>query len=170
MTRIKLCGLSRLCDIEEANALRPDYIGFVFAPESRRYVMPRQAAELKGLLSPEIAAVGVFVGEAPETVAELLNSGVIDAAQLHGEENSGYIRQLRQLTDRPLVQAFRIRTARDAELAGASTADYGPKDAQAVFSRGGTECGKCGRRSKAPQALCGGRQLRDRNGWAEGPQ
>ena len=124
MTKIKLCGLSRPCDIEEANALRPDYIGFVFAPESRRYVMPWQAAELKGLLSPEIAAVGVFVGEAPETVAELLNSGVIDAAQLHGEENSGYIRQLRQLTDRPLVQAFRIRTARDAELAGASTADY----------------------------------------------
>ena len=124
MTRIKLCGLSRPCDIEEANALKPDYIGFVFAPASRRYVTPRQAAELKKLLSPEIAAVGVFVGEAPETVAELLNSGVIDAAQLHGEEDGGYIRQLKQLTDRPLIRAFRIRTAHDAELAGASTADY----------------------------------------------
>ena len=32
MTKIKLCGLSRLCDIEAVNALRPDYIGFVFAP------------------------------------------------------------------------------------------------------------------------------------------
>lgn len=124
MTRIKLCGLSRPCDIEEANALKPDYIGFVFAPASRRYVTPRQAAELKRLLSPEIAAVGVFVGEAPEIVAELLNSGVIDAAQLHGEEDGGYIRRLRQLTDRPLIRAFRIRRAQDAEMAGSSRADY----------------------------------------------
>ncbi len=124
MTRIKLCGLSRPCDIEEANALKPDYIGFVFAPASRRYVTPRQAAELKKLLSPEIAAVGVFVGEAPEIVAELLNSGVIDAAQLHGEEDGGYIRRLRQLTDRPLIRAFRIRRAQDAEMAGSSRADY----------------------------------------------
>ena len=38
MTKIKLCGLSRPCDIEWANALMPDYIGFVFATKSRRYV------------------------------------------------------------------------------------------------------------------------------------
>ncbi len=124
MTRIKLCGLSRPCDIEEANALKPDYIGFVFAPASRRYVTPRQAAELKKLLSPEIAAAGVFVGEAPETVADLLNSGVIDIAQLHGDENGGYIRRLRQLTDRPVIRAFRIQTAQDAEMAKSSSADY----------------------------------------------
>ena len=37
MTKIKLCGLSRPCDIEWANALMPDYIGFVFARKSRRY-------------------------------------------------------------------------------------------------------------------------------------
>ena len=124
MTKIKLCGLSRPCDVEAANALKPDYIGFVFAPESKRYVTPRQAAELKRLLSPEIAAAGVFVGEAPETVAELLNSGVIDAAQLHGDENGDYIRHLRQLTDRPVIRAFRIRTARDADMAESSPADY----------------------------------------------
>ena len=124
MTRIKLCGLSRPCDIEEANALKPDYIGFVFAPASRRYVTPRQAAEMKGLLSPEIAAVGVFVGEALEIVADLLNGSVIDIAQLHGDETEDDIRRLRQLTDRPLIRAFRIRRAQDAEMAGSSRADY----------------------------------------------
>ena len=36
MTKIKLCGLSRPCDIEAANALMPDYIGFVFARRSSR--------------------------------------------------------------------------------------------------------------------------------------
>jgi phosphoribosylanthranilate isomerase len=124
MTRIKLCGLSRPCDIEAANALMPDYVGFVFAPQSRRYVTPRLAAELKGMLSPDIAAVGVFVNEAPEIVADLLNSGVIDIAQLHGDETEDDIRRLRQLTGRPLIRAFRIQTAQDAEMAESSSADH----------------------------------------------
>ena len=42
MTRIKLCGLSRPCDIEAANLLKPDYVGFVFATKSKRCVTPRQ--------------------------------------------------------------------------------------------------------------------------------
>ena len=163
MTKIKLCGLSRPCDVEAANALKPDYIGFVFAPQSKRYVTPRQAAALKELLSPDIAAVGVFADEAPEVVAGLLNSGVIDAAQLHGDENGGYIRHLRQLTARPAIQAFRIRTARDAEMA------VGRPDTQALFPRRRTERGERGKRREASETLRGGRQLRDRNGRAEGP-
>ena len=50
MTKIKLCGLSRPCAIRAANELLPDYIGFVFAPKSRRYVSPEKAAELKRML------------------------------------------------------------------------------------------------------------------------
>ena len=123
MTKIKLCGLSRTCDIEEANLLRPDYIGFVFAKKSRRCVSPEQAGELKKLLRPEIRAVGVFVNETPESVAELLNSGVIDLAQLHGSEDAEYIRRLRDLTDGPLIQAFKIRSKEDLSRAAASTAD-----------------------------------------------
>ena len=91
MTRIKLCGLCRPCDIEAANQLRPDYIGFVFASGSKRYVSPEQAGEFKKMLNPEIRAVGVFVDETPEKVAELLNTGVIDIAQLHGSEDEAYL-------------------------------------------------------------------------------
>ena len=123
MTKIKLCGLSRACDIEEANLLRPDYIGFVFAKKSSRCVPPEQACELKKMLRPEIRAVGVFVNETPESVAALLNSGVIDLAQLHGSEDTEYIRRLRELTDGPLIQAFRISLKEDLSQAAASTAD-----------------------------------------------
>lgn len=123
MTKIKLCGLSRVCDIEEANLLQPDYIGFVFAKKSRRCVSPEQAGELKKLLRPEIRAVGVFVNEEPEAVAALLNRGVIDLAQLHGSEDAEYIRRLRELTDGPLIQAFRIRSKEDLSRAAASAAD-----------------------------------------------
>ncbi|MGN1345810.1 MAG: phosphoribosylanthranilate isomerase [Eubacteriales bacterium] len=123
MTKIKLCGLSRICDIETANELRPDYIGFVFAPNSRRYVSPEQAWDLKRRLDPAIRAVGVFVREKPETVAGLLNEGLIEAAQLHGGESEDYLRCMRTLTDRPLIRAFRIDSERDAAAAEESTAD-----------------------------------------------
>ena len=123
MTKIKLCGLSRRCDIEAANALMPDYVGFVFAEGSKRRVTPAQARALKNALSPGILAVGVFVDEAPATVAALLGGGIIDAAQLHGGEDAAYIRALRRMTDRPIWQAFRVRTRADVEQAGRSEAD-----------------------------------------------
>ena len=123
MTKIKLCGLTRLSDIEAANELRPDYIGFVFAPKSRRYVTAEKAAELKRRLDPGIKAVGVFVNERPEVIAALLNSGTIDTAQLHGSESEEYIHQLRLLTDKQIIKAFRIQTEQDTLATQASSAD-----------------------------------------------
>lgn len=122
MTRIKLCGLTRPEDIEAANRLKPDYIGFVFAEKSRRRVTQAQAEALKKQLSPAIRAVGVFVSESPETVAGLLNRGIIDLAQLHGGEDEAYLRRLRALTDRPLLQAVRVAGEEDLRRAEASSA------------------------------------------------
>ena len=64
MTKIKLCGLTKTCEIETANELLPEYIGFVFAPKSRRYLAPEHAAVLRETLHPDISAVGVFVDDA----------------------------------------------------------------------------------------------------------
>lgn len=124
MTRIKLCGLTRSCDIAAANALKPEYIGLVFAPNSKRHVTREQAAALKRQLAPGIMAVGVFVDETPQTVADLLNSGIIDIAQLHGSEDEAYISNLRRLTAKPIIKAFRIKTANDIAEAAESSADY----------------------------------------------
>lgn len=124
MTKIKLCGLKRPQDIQAANELLPAYIGFVFAPKSRRYVHPDRAEELRRMLNPGIIPVGVFVNETPETVAALLDRGIIDIAQLHGKEDEAYIRRLRQLTKKPLIQAFRVDTPADVAAAQASPADY----------------------------------------------
>lgn len=122
--KIKLCGLTRPCDIEAVNELQPDYIGFVFAKKSRRYVSPEKAEKLKAMLAPGIQAVGVFVNEEPEQIVSLLEAGTIDVAQLHGQEGEREIRRLRELTDHPLIQAFRIDTEQDVERANDSTADY----------------------------------------------
>ena len=124
MSKIKLCGLSRKCDIEWVNALKPEYIGFVFWSKSKRNVPPEKAKELKDLLSPDIKAVGVFVDEPIENVAELLNDNIIDIAQLHGGEDEEYIKKLRALSDKPIIKAFLLKSEIDAERAEKSTADY----------------------------------------------
>ena len=120
---IKMCGLRREEDVEAVNELRPEYIGFVFFPGSRRYVAPEAAKALKARLDPGIRAVGVFVDEDAETVARLLEEGVIDLAQLHGHEDETYLAELRRRTGKPLIRAFRIRSAEDALRAQDSTAD-----------------------------------------------
>ena len=124
MTKIKLCGLTRPEDIECANSLKPDFIGFVFYKKSSRYVSFEKAAELKKLLSPEIKAVGVFIDEDIRDVAYLLGEGIIDIAQLHGSEDEGYISRLRSLTGKPIIKAFRIKGSEDVALVNASGADY----------------------------------------------
>lgn len=128
MTRMKLCGLSRAEDIEAVNELLPEYIGFVFARKSRRYVPPQKAAGWRQILLPDIKVVGVFADEKPGVVAEMLNDGIIDLAQLHGNEDAEYIRQLRRLTGRLsrdwLIQAFRIDDSEDIAGARDSIADY----------------------------------------------
>lgn len=122
-TKIKICGLTRAQDIQAANALQLDYIGFVFAPKSKRFVAPEQAKQLRQQLAPGIQAVGVFVNAPPEQIAALLADGTIDIAQLHGQEDAAYIARLRSLTRAPIWQAFRIENTEDISRANASPAD-----------------------------------------------
>ena len=124
MTRVKFCGLSRQDDIRAANELLPDYIGFVFAPNSKRYVSENLAKELKSYLTPKIQAVGVFVDESVEKVANIANANIIDIIQLHGDEDEEYIKNLRRLTLKPIISALQLKTAADVEKANKIGGDY----------------------------------------------
>jgi len=123
MTEIKICGLSRPEDIEYANELRPDYVGFVFAAGRRRTISPERAAALRARLDGQIPAVGVFVREEPDRIAALLESGIIQIAQLHGGEDEAFVRALKARTGAPVWQAFRVAGPEDLERACASSAD-----------------------------------------------
>lgn len=124
MTKIKFCGLTRPCDIEAANEIKPDYIGFVFAPKSKRRVSYKQAVDLKNLLNKDIKAVGVFLNEDIDQVISLLNLGIIDAAQLHGDESVEYITRIQKETGRPVIKAFQIHSEQDVAYAEETIADY----------------------------------------------
>ena len=125
MTRIKICGLSRPCDVAFVNEARPDWCGFIIDfPRSHRSVTPRQALALRRQLAPGIVPVGVTVDQPVEAVAELLKSGVVDVAQLHGTEDESYLAALRALAPgHPLWKAFTLRTPDDLTAALASGAD-----------------------------------------------
>ncbi|WP_026510518.1 phosphoribosylanthranilate isomerase [Butyrivibrio sp. LC3010] len=118
MTKIKFCGLRREQDITISNELRPDYIGFVFWEKSKRYVTFEEAKGLKQKLDKSIKAVGVFVDEEPEVVAEIANNKTIDIIQLHGHEDEEYIEKLRKMTDAKIIKAFQIRNVKGIESGG----------------------------------------------------
>ena len=124
MTKIKLCGLTRPCDIECVNELLPEYIGFVFAPKSRRYISPEKAEVLREHLDDRITPVGVFVDEKIEIIADLIKRKIIDIVQLHGNESEQYIEDLRRVIDCPVIKAFRIESEADIVSANNSSADY----------------------------------------------
>ena len=137
MTKIKICGLTRTEDIEMVNEFLPDYVGFVFA-KSRRQVSAEQAKELKKRLKPEIKAVGVFVNEKPENIAEIANQGIIDLIQIHGDEDAAYCEQLRKLTQTPIIKVVRVECEDDLAGIEEFDCDYYLFDTLSSKEYGGT--------------------------------
>lgn len=137
--KVKLCGLSRMEDIRYVNEFGPDYVGFVFA-KSRRQVTPIQAAALRKALAASIQAVGVFVNEAPETVARIARDVSLNAVQLHGDEDAAYIARLRTLLPpgTNLWKAVRVQKESDLQHAQSYGADLVLFDAFSKDAYGGT--------------------------------
>ena len=125
MVKIKICGLRRLEDIEIVNKYKPDYIGFVFA-DSKRKVSHELASKMKDNLVSDIISVGVFVDASSDEIIELFESGVIDIAQLHGNESEDYIRNLKEKTNYELkiINAIEMSGEKDLLEYDNSIADY----------------------------------------------
>lgn len=112
--KLKICGLFREEDIEYANQLKPDYIGFVFA-KSKRQITPKMAVLLKQRLDTDIQAVGVFVNEDEEEIIHLLEQGIIDIAQLHGTESEEVIVRIKKATNKPVWKAIKVDSCEDID-------------------------------------------------------
>jgi phosphoribosylanthranilate isomerase len=125
--KIKICGISRDEDVDSLNEARPDYTGIVFAP-SKREVSPTQAQRLRRRLADGIVPVGVFVNAPVEDIIALYRDGVISIAQLHGNEDEAYIKQLKETSAKGGVPVPVIKVIRGEELVQrtplTSEADY----------------------------------------------
>ena len=113
MTKIKLCGIKSEDDIKVINEVLPDYIGFVFAEKSKRYISFDTANVLKSRLDNRVKAVGVFVNEDIENIAYLVKNKIIDIVQLHGNEDESYINTLKKKINVPIIYAYQIKSKAD---------------------------------------------------------
>ena len=82
MAKIKICGLRRTEDIEYVNELKPDFVGFILSPGFRRSIDFDTFKSLRGNLSNDISAIGVFVNEPLESI-EKFSSARGEQLEIH---------------------------------------------------------------------------------------
>ena len=108
-----------------ANEVKPDYVGFILTAGFRRSITKETARELKSKLAPEITAVGVFVNEPVEHVVEFLDEGIIDVAQLHGQESEEDIVYVKAATGKPVIKVVRFVKQEDEKVVKSSDTQVG---------------------------------------------
>ena len=96
MLKVKVCGMRDPGNIREVGDLSPDYMGFIFSPESKRYVGSHPDLTIFKSVSSAIRRVGVFVNEDPGKVEDIVGRFHLDMVQLHGLESAAYCRHLQQ--------------------------------------------------------------------------
>ena len=109
---VKVCGMRDAVALTEVAALGPDFLGFIFAPKSPRFVGEALAPELVRALPPSIWKVGVFVNETTENILAIAKRFGLAAVQLHGQETSA---QCEELSEAGLLvmKAFSVGQAVD---------------------------------------------------------
>jgi len=109
MTRIKICGITRVEDATAAAQSGADALGMVFYASSPRHISVQQAARLMRSIPPFVTTVGLFVNPAASEVREVLSQAALDVLQFHGEETPEFCAQF----DRPWLKAIRVRPGVD---------------------------------------------------------
>lgn len=136
--KIKLCGIRRPCDIDYVNHFMPDYIGFIFAPNSPRTITPEFAADICQNLNPHIKKVGVFVNQSVDFISNTASIVKLDVCQLHGNENFQYITELNKNINVDVWKAVRVANINDILYADKLNVSTLLLDSFSSKSHGGT--------------------------------
>lgn len=92
---VKVCGLTQLSQIQELIKLKVDFLGFIFYEKSPRFVLNHLSLEEISQIN-HCEKVGVFVNETIENIVEISTKAKLNFVQLHGDETSDFISELRQ--------------------------------------------------------------------------
>ncbi len=109
MTRIKICGITRVEDVLAAAQSGADAIGLVFYHRSPRHIGIVQATQLAAALPPFVSVVGLFVDAEATFVREVLGSVPLDLLQFHGDESPEFCAQF----GKPYLKAIRVKAGVD---------------------------------------------------------
>jgi phosphoribosylanthranilate isomerase len=107
-TKVKICGLTTLEDARFVSGALADYLGFIFYPDSPRYIEPAKAGAIINWLEGP-GKVGVFVNQPLDDVNSIARQTGIDYIQLHGNESPDYC----ALVEKPIIKAFHVDSDTD---------------------------------------------------------
>ncbi|MDR2809153.1 MAG: phosphoribosylanthranilate isomerase [Tannerellaceae bacterium] len=123
---IKVCGMRHIDNIRRVAALKVDWLGFIFHPESQRYVNAEAGEALREeIQDAPFGKVGVFVHASAEEMIDTAIRYGLDYLQLHGNESPEVCRTLQQ-QGFSLIKAFSVAGAEDLERTASyrGLADY----------------------------------------------
>lgn len=107
--RVKICGLTRIPDVQSAVALGADAIGLVFYPPSPRAVSIEQAKQLVKASATFVQVVGLFVNANALDINQVLDQVALDILQLHGDETPEQCAEIAKLTKRRWIKALAMK-------------------------------------------------------------
>jgi phosphoribosylanthranilate isomerase len=161
MTKVKVCGITRLEDAELAIGHGAWALGFILWPPSKRHVAPAVAAGITRQVRRKVETVGVFVNQPLDEIADAVDILGLSHVQLHGDEGPSFCTAVAQRTGAKVIKALRIGHAADIRDSERFHTDFHLLDTAKAGAYGGT--GETWdwtllkqRRSKVPLLLSGG--------------
>lgn len=121
MTSIKICGIKTPEILSVAASAGARFAGFVFVPQSPRYIHPEQARLLSRQLPTGLRSVGLFVDPSDEDLVHILGAVSLDFIQLHGDESPARVQAIKSRFNIPVIKAFAISAADDLDQVAAYT-------------------------------------------------
>ena len=103
--KLKVCGMREVANIKSVLAIKPDLMGFIFYPKSKRFV---DELSLDGINFGTTQKVGVFVNEPLGSLVEKVKKFDLDYVQLHGDESLSYLVAVKYLGVK-VIKVFRIQ-------------------------------------------------------------
>jgi len=123
-TRIKICGITREQDLLAAVDAGADAVGFVFYPNSPRFIAPEQLRLMSHALPPFVSGVALFVNPTVAQVHQAVDAAPIALLQFHGDETPAECAAIAATVKRPFVRAYRVKPDTSAEDLIESEAQY----------------------------------------------
>jgi phosphoribosylanthranilate isomerase len=161
VTRVKVCGITRLEDAELAVELGAWALGFILWPQSPRAADPGVAARIAAALRRRVELVGVFVNPTLDEVAHAADELHLSHLQLHGDEGPAFCAEAARRTGAKVIKAVRVAGPGDFQDLERFHTDFHLLDTAARGLRGGTGetwdwALAARRRRKIPMILSGG--------------
>lgn len=105
--QFKVCGISNIEQAQALEAMGVHYIGFIFYPSSKRYVLANMSLnDLANFKPTNAKKVGVFVNEPLEQLLSIVQAAGLEIVQLHGDEDADYCAKVQAQVK--VVKVFRV--------------------------------------------------------------